>query len=184
MSRRVQTQEGIFSGRRIVFVLLGACLCLSLFNPPFLYALKLRPHPIQDLIEGDERTPPEGEHIVEERAATPAYPLPNMPSFTQESAIETFPPSTETEKTKEATSEFEDEWSEWSSWDEWSNLDEWENWGESETSDASTRTDGQSTLDEQDASPVGSSDSSKSFENTELPEDMSWDASFSDKEGN
>ena len=123
--------------KRIVFAVFAACLCFSFFRPPLLYALKVRPHPIEDLIEGDERTPPEGEFIVEERAATPAYPLPNMPSFAEESAIETFPPSAKVDKTKEAASEFEDEWSEWSSWDEWSNLDEWENWGDSEASESS-----------------------------------------------
>lgn len=184
MSPRVQTKAARFTVRRIIFALLGVCLCFSLFKPSLLYALKLRPHPIQDLIEGDERTPPEGEHIVEERAATPAYPLPNMPSFTQESAIETFPPSVEAEKTKEATSEFEDEWAEWSSWDEWSSLDESEGWGESEELDTPMREDIDSFSDVQSASLADSAEFDKSLIDTKLSEDMSLDTSYSDTEEN
>ncbi len=110
---------------------MAACLILAL--PALSLALKMEPHPIEDLIEGDQRTPPEGEHIIEERAATPAYPLPNMSRFPQEKAIETFPQMSKQEASKEAASEFEDEWAEWSSWDEWSDADGWDSWDETST---------------------------------------------------
>ncbi|GEM_PF-2606008 len=110
--------------RKIIYI----SACLILVFPVCSLALKMQLHPIEDLIEGDERTPPEGEHIIEERAATPAYPLPNMSRFPQENAIETFPQMSKQEVSKEAASEFEDEWAEWSSWDEWSDADGWDSW--------------------------------------------------------
>ena len=110
--------------------------CLLTF-PTLSFALKMQPHPIEDLIEGDERTPPKGKYIVEERAATPVYRLPNMSRFPQEKAIETFPQMSKQEVSKEAASQFEDEWSEWSSWDQWNDTDEWNSWDETSAEKAS-----------------------------------------------
>lgn len=109
-------------------MLLLSCFALFMFflAPPA-EALKQRPHPIEDLIEGDVRTPPEGKHIVEERPATPAYPLPSTSKFAQETALETFPKSDER---KSEEPELGAEVDEWANWDDWTESDDWDTWNE------------------------------------------------------
>lgn len=109
---------------QIVFVFFLAAAILG--SASYGYALKMEAHPIADLIEGDERTPPEGEHIVEERPATPAYPLANTSEFSQASAVETYPGEKETEGA--ASDAMEQEWDEWANWDEWDETDDWNSW--------------------------------------------------------
>lgn len=136
------------------------------------YAIEMRSHPIYDLIEGDKRTPPEEENIVEERPATPAYPLPSTRKFSQETAVETFPE--QTREQVDTRSRAEDEWDEWSSWDEWTDMESWDDW-DLEPNDAnSTPSKGESGTEKK---PSGKEElESKSF--SSLEEGAEWDEWF------
>ncbi|MBI4430219.1 MAG: hypothetical protein HY587_00715 [Candidatus Omnitrophica bacterium] len=151
----------------------------------FAFALKIRPHPIQDLIEGDQKTPPEGEHIVEERALTPAYPLPNMSRFPQADALETFPIAPEDAQSKEAVSEFEDEWADWSSWDDWSDLDEWDTIESTETSGEASSESGVEISPSDPAVPAvpsGSPESAAASEADHAEDEFNWDTWLSEED--
>ena len=109
-------------------LLLSASAAITLSFTPQAYALKLRPHPIDDLIEGDERTPPSGKYIVEERPATPPYRLPSMNKFPQSTAVETLPVGESPAKGQDVSKTAGDVWDKWSSWDEWKDLEDWDSW--------------------------------------------------------
>ena len=113
------------------FVFWAALLAAGLFAGPagVVHALEVRKHPVYDLIEGDERMPPQGEHLVEERPATPAYPLPSASKFSH-----ALPVSKETGEAKNETSttlsDDMKEWEDWARWDNGSEINDWSDWEE------------------------------------------------------
>ena len=148
MPRPFQKSQSAFCVRKFIFALILFFAFGFLNFLPHAEALKVRAHPIRDLIEGDERVPPQGEHIVEERPATPAYPLPNTTKFSRQTAVETFPQIAKKEDQAGVSPEGGDEWADWSSWDETSKKDEWDSWGEDQNSQS---TDGWDSWDKESA---------------------------------